>query len=81
MGANIPEKQAELPISIAYLWELHKSIRFSSIPSDNNHSLMPRETLTCAEISSYLEQCGLELNRCEFDAILAIDSIFEKYRG
>ena len=81
MGANIPSDTPEMPESIAYVWELHRSIRFSVIPSDDKYSLMPREPLTCMELSCYLDRAGLDLDRQEFDAILAIDAIFEKYRG
>lgn len=81
MGANIPDDTPDIPGSVAYIWELHKSIRFSTIPSDDGWSLMPREPINAREIECYLDRSGLELSRAEFDAILAIDAIFEKYRG
>lgn len=82
MGARIPDEKPELPLSVVYIWELHRSIRFSLIPDDNdNYSLMPRNPINSMEVESYTRQAGLDLSRLEFDAILAIDAIFEKYRG
>jgi len=81
MGAKIPSDTPLLPGSIAYIWELHKSVRFSLILADDKYSLMPREPINARELECYLGQAGLELNRVEFDAILAIDATYEKYRG
>lgn len=82
MGAKLPlTEEPEIPKSVAYLWELHKSVRFSLIPDNEKLSLMPRDPITIRDLIAYIDQSGLRLNREEIDAILAIDAIFEKYRG
>ena len=81
MGADIPDDTPKLPESVAYLWELHKSIRFSVVPSSDRYFLMPRPPLTILEISEYLDRFGIDLEQQEFDVILSIDAIFEKHRG
>ena len=80
MGAKVPSDSVELPTTMAYLWELHKSARFSVVPSDEGQSLMAREPLSYKEVSAYLYESGLTLNSQEIGVIMSIDSIFEKYR-
>ena len=81
MGAHIPGEEPELPGSISYLWDLHKAIRFSVVPSDEGFSIMPREMLNYREVAAYQRQSGITLSFAEISAIMSVDSIFEKFRG
>jgi hypothetical protein len=80
MGAKIPNDEPDLPASLSYLWELHKTLRFAVVPMNEGLSLIPREPLNYREISAYLFESGLTLNTDEIGVIMSIDSIFEKFR-
>ena len=79
MGANVQVDEVEPPVGLLYLWELHKSMRFSSILKDGEIALFPRQQLSFRELSSYLGCRSLSLNSQEIDVIMSIDSTYERF--
>jgi hypothetical protein len=83
MGADIPDDTVDMPQSMAYLWDLHREIRFSLIPGNTDgvktNLLSPRESLTLVSVIKYVEYTGLNLNKAEISAIMSLDSIYNRY--
>ena len=79
MGAIIETDDLEMPEQLRYLYDLFMSIRFTRIPSEDEFKLMARESLTFSDIHYNSLLTGLELERFEVDAILSMNSIFDKY--
>ena len=83
MGADIPDDTVDMPQAMAYLWDLHREIRFSLIPSNTDgvktNLLSPRESLTLESVIKYAEYTGLNLNKAEISAIMSLDSIYNRY--
>ena len=69
----------EPPVGLLYLWELHKSMRFSSILKDGDIVLFPRPSLSFRELLAYLSCRSLTLNSQEIDVIMSIDSTYERF--
>lgn len=79
MGADIPEPETtEPPIELMYLIDMHTQLRFSSVKIKETHKQIPRDSLNYSEIDSYCRVSGLNLHDFEIDAILSIDSIFDR---
>tara|TARA_R110000765_G_scaffold84685_4_gene163703 strand:- start:1179 stop:1442 length:264 start_codon:yes stop_codon:yes gene_type:complete len=66
MGADIPDDSVEMPSTVSYLWGIHRDIRFT-------------KPLTLGCVIQYSEYMGLDLNRTEIGAIMAMDSIYDRY--
>lgn len=95
MGAPIPHQEStEIPKELSYLHDTYKQAKFSRIPNpefdpaENNPELIkpaflliPREMLNYQELESFNKLSGLDLEAWEIDAMLSIDSIFERSRG
>tara|TARA_R110000803_G_scaffold174107_1_gene236731 strand:- start:451 stop:708 length:258 start_codon:yes stop_codon:yes gene_type:complete len=83
MGADIPDNSVDMPLSVSYLWELHRDIRFSLFKDvkdgDTINVLSPRESLSLGGVIQYAKYMGLDLNRTEIGAIMSIDSIYDRY--
>ena len=79
MGADIPEDDAKMPEQLRYLYDLFMGLRFNRIPSDDGFSLMAKNDLSYSDIYHNSLLTGLELHKWEVDAILSMNSIFDKY--
>lgn len=81
MGAPIPEDDHTLPEQVRYLFDLFMQLRFSRIPNDDGFSLMARESLRFSDIHYNSQLTGLKLERHEIEAIMSLNSIFDKHSG
>ena len=84
MGAIIDDSELQIPSQLVYLYDLFMGLRFTSIPNndesiDAEFSLMAKESLTYSDIYHESLLTGLELHKWEIDAILSMNSIFDKY--
>lgn len=80
MGADIPQAKPEKPKLLWYLWDIHRAIRFMpSINDDRDHIFMAGEPLTLDYIDRYLSSEGITLNHTEVSAIMALDSILNRF--
>ena len=78
MGAEVPEDDNEIPVQLAYLYGLFKSIKFAKIPNDDGFSLASKGQISYNEVKIYSELTGLELEAFEVDVILSLEAIFER---
>ena len=80
MGADIPDNSVSLPDSLGYLWDLHREIRFSLVLNeDGEKALSQRESITLPSLMAYSDFMGLTLTKIEINAIMSIDSIFDRH--
>lgn len=79
MGADIPNDSVDFPQELNHLWEMHREIRFSSVVNDDGDmALSPRDSITLPLLMAYSDFTGLNLNKTEINAIMSIDSIFDR---
>jgi len=85
MGADIPDDSVDIPVAVSYLWELHRDIRFSLVKDVRDdisvNVLSPRDSLTLGGVIQYVNYMGLDLNKTEMNAIMSLDSIYDRYAG
>lgn len=81
MGANVEVEEVTLPKSLVYIWELHKSLRFSEILEDGEPVLSPRQPLSFNDILAYLSYNQLTLSEQEIGVIMSIDSTYDRFAG
>lgn len=68
MGADIPEKKADIPQAAIYLWEIHQDL-----------SMGAKDGVSMDTVINYTKHIGLDLGRIELKAITMLDLIFRKY--
>lgn len=78
MGAPIEEKETYFPEQLSYLYDAFKSIKFSRVPNDDRFSLVSRGSIGYNEIKYYSELTGLDFEAWEVDALMSLESIFER---
>lgn len=81
MGAIVDEESTTMPEQLRYLYDLFMGLRFDRIPIDDGFSLMAKSNLTYSDIYHNSLLTGLELHKWEVDAILSMNSIFDKHSG
>lgn len=80
MGAEIPDNSVEFPDDMQYLWDMHREARFSCVINDDGEkALSARESLSLSSLISYSDFVGVSLNKNEINAIMSIDSIFDRH--
>ena len=78
MGANIPESTSKMPEQLRYLYDIYMDLRFARIPNNDTFSLVAKQPLTTRDIEFYTRTTGLDFERFEINAIMSLDSIFER---
>ena len=79
MGMMDPPVGSSLPESLAHIYDMYKSIKFSRAKNSDGdgYVLLPKGQITYAEIMAYSSLTGSDLKPWEVDAIMGIESIFE----
>lgn len=78
MGAELPEQKNNIPTQLAYLYDTYLDMRFSKVPKDDGFSLLAKERLTNYDVGFYSNNSGLDFELWEINAIMSLDSIFER---
>ena len=90
MGAMPKPDAVELPISISYLYDAYRQVKFSRILNANydiddaqspKFLLIARTVLNYIELEAYSRVSEMNLQHWEIETMLSIDGIFEHSRG
>lgn len=78
MGADIKSEERPIPESLRYLFDIFMKLKFSEIPKDGGVVLVARDVLDCHQIDHYSHCTGLNFDWWEAQAILQLDTVFER---
>lgn len=81
MGAMEAPTLAKCPDEMLYLHSTYRQVKFSRVPNEDAFLLIAREVLNYMTLETYSRISGMQLEHWEIEAILCIDSIFERSRG